>query len=43
MATPQLNAILQHVHQLAAHRGGPRRTDRELLDDFAASRDEAAG
>jgi RNA polymerase sigma factor (sigma-70 family) len=34
--------ILQHVHQLVADRGGPRRTDRELLDDFAARRDEAA-
>jgi RNA polymerase sigma factor (sigma-70 family) len=38
----RLNAILQHVHQLAAQRGGPPRTDRELLDDFAAHRDEAA-
>src|SRR5438128_2226400 len=42
MATAQLGTLLQHIHKLAAHRGGCQRTDHQLLDDFAAHRDEAA-
>src|SRR5262245_14860990 len=42
MATAQLGTLLRHIHKLAA---GPRVaqwTDRQLLDDFTARRDEAA-
>jgi type I site-specific restriction endonuclease len=42
MATAQLGSLLRHVHRLAAGRGSLQRTDRELLDDFSARRDEAA-
>jgi RNA polymerase sigma factor (sigma-70 family) len=40
MATAQLTALLHHIHRLASP-AGPR-TDRELLEDFAARGDEAA-
>ncbi|HMC64012.1 MAG TPA: sigma-70 family RNA polymerase sigma factor, partial [Gemmataceae bacterium] len=42
MATAQLGPLLRHIHKLAAGRGSPQRTDRQLLDDFSARRDEAA-
>src|SRR5215831_6313609 len=42
MATAQLGSLLRYVHTLAAGRGSLRWTDRELLDAFAAHRDEAA-
>ncbi len=42
MATAQLGTLLRHLHHLAAGRGDEPRTDRQLLDDFIARRDEAA-
>src|SRR5881227_1817959 len=42
MATGQLGPLLRHIHKLAASRCPPASTDRQLLDDFAARRDEAA-
>ncbi len=42
MATAPLGTLLQHLHRLAAGRGAPPWTDRRLLDDFTARRDEAA-
>ncbi|HJT77282.1 MAG TPA: RNA polymerase sigma factor, partial [Gemmataceae bacterium] len=42
MATAQPVALLRHLRKLAAGPGAPQWTDRELLDDFAARRDEAA-
>src|SRR5438132_8485949 len=42
MATARLGTLLRHIHKLAT---GPRvalGTDRQLLDDFAARRDETA-
>jgi RNA polymerase sigma factor (sigma-70 family) len=41
MATAQVGTLLRHIQTLAAG-GGPQRTDRQLLDDFAAGRNEAA-
>jgi RNA polymerase sigma factor (sigma-70 family) len=41
MATAQLGTLLRHIHRLAAG-SLPDRTDRQLLDDFSASQDEAA-
>jgi RNA polymerase sigma factor (sigma-70 family) len=34
--------LLRHIHKLAASRVTPQWTDRQLLDDFAARRDESA-
>jgi RNA polymerase sigma factor (sigma-70 family) len=42
MATAQLEAILRHIRKLAAGRCLPQLTDRQLLDDFCAHRDETA-
>ncbi len=42
MATAQLSTLLRHIHKLAADRSALQRTDRQLLDDFSARRDEAA-
>src|SRR5438105_11542831 len=42
MATPQLALVLRHIHRLAAGRCSPQRTDRQLVEDFAICRDEAA-
>ncbi len=42
MATAQLGTLLRHIHHLAAGRGGEPRSDRQLLDDFIAQRDEVA-
>jgi RNA polymerase sigma factor (sigma-70 family) len=42
MATAQLGNLLRHIHTLAAPGGAGPRSDRELLDDFAGRRDEAA-
>src|SRR6516162_10132901 len=39
MATAQLDTLMRHLKGLAT---GRQRTDRQLLDDFAARRDEAA-
>jgi RNA polymerase sigma factor (sigma-70 family) len=39
MATAQLHTLMRHLKNLAA---GPQRTDRQLLEDFAACRDESA-
>jgi DNA-directed RNA polymerase specialized sigma24 family protein len=42
MATAQLDTVLRHIQTLAAGRGDPEWSDRQLLDDFSARRDEAA-
>ena len=42
MATAQLSTLLRHIHKLAGNHGAQQRTDRQLLGDFAAHRDEAA-
>jgi RNA polymerase sigma factor (sigma-70 family) len=42
MATAQLNTLVRYVHKLVAGNGSLQRTDRQLLDDFSARRDEAA-
>jgi RNA polymerase sigma factor (sigma-70 family) len=42
MATAQLNSVVRYVHKLAAGNGSLARTDRQLLADFTARRDEAA-
>src|SRR5438876_11020036 len=42
MATPQLALVIRHIHKLATGRCLPQRTDRELVDDFSASRGETA-
>src|SRR5579885_3017820 len=39
MATAQLHTLMRHLKGLAA---GGQQPDRQLLDDFAACRDEAA-
>ncbi len=41
MATAQLGTLMRHIKGLAAA-GAPQRTDRQLLDDFTARRDESA-
>jgi RNA polymerase sigma factor (sigma-70 family) len=42
MATVQPATLLRHIRKMAADCGAPQRTDRQLLDDFAARRSEAA-
>jgi RNA polymerase sigma factor (sigma-70 family) len=42
MATAQLDTLLRHIHQLAAAPRIPNASDRQLVDDFACRRDEAA-
>jgi RNA polymerase sigma factor (sigma-70 family) len=42
MAAAQVGTLLRHVQKLAAGRDVPQRTDRQLLDDFAVRRSEAA-
>jgi RNA polymerase sigma factor (sigma-70 family) len=42
MATAQLGTVLWHLHKLAAPRAGGQGSDRQLLDAFAARRDEGA-
>jgi RNA polymerase sigma factor (sigma-70 family) len=42
MATATPGTLLRHLRQLAGGPGAPPGTDRQLLDDFAARRDEAA-
>jgi RNA polymerase sigma factor (sigma-70 family) len=44
MATAPLGTLLRHIHQLAGEPPGSTRrfADRQLLDDFAARRDETA-
>jgi RNA polymerase sigma-70 factor (ECF subfamily) len=43
MATAPLGTLLRHIHRLATEPPGlPRRTDRQLLDDFVERRSEAA-
>jgi RNA polymerase sigma factor (sigma-70 family) len=42
MATPALGTLVQHIHGLASGCGDVPRSDRQLLDDFTARRDEAA-
>src|SRR5262245_20698250 len=41
MATAQMTGVLRHIRQLAGG-AAPERSDRQLLDDFAGRRDEAA-
>jgi RNA polymerase sigma factor (sigma-70 family) len=41
MATTQMGTVLRHIRRLAGG-AAPERTDRQLLDDFAGRRDEAA-
>src|SRR5262249_9917133 len=40
--TAQLGSLLRHIHDLTAGSAAPWRSDRQLLDDFAARRDETA-
>src|SRR5215468_8732283 len=42
MATAQPATLIRHIKELAAGRAARRETDRQLLDDFAARRDEIA-
>jgi RNA polymerase sigma factor (sigma-70 family) len=42
MATAQLGTLLRHIHTMAAGPSASLRTDRQLLDDFAARGDESA-
>ena len=42
MSTAQLDPILRHLRKLAAGRDLHEWSDRQLLDDFAARREEAA-
>src|SRR5579883_2700033 len=42
MATTELGTLLRHIEQLTAGHGVRQWTDRQLLDDFTARRDEAA-
>src|SRR6516165_12028248 len=42
MATAQLDTLVRHIKGLAAGHAGQHRTDRQLLDDFSARRDESA-
>ncbi len=42
MTTARLGTLLRHLQTLSAGHRGPERTDRQLLDDFAAHRDESA-
>jgi RNA polymerase sigma factor (sigma-70 family) len=42
MATAQLDTLMRHLKGLAAGRVGRHRTDRQLLDEFAAWGDESA-
>jgi RNA polymerase sigma factor (sigma-70 family) len=42
MAKAQLGTLLGYVHNLAAGHGSLERTDRQLLDDLSARRDETA-
>src|SRR5919201_1991336 len=42
MRTAHLDPILRHIRRLAAGHENPERTDPQLLDDFAARRDEGA-
>ncbi len=42
MATAQLGTLLRHIHTLAGGPRAPQRTDRQLLEDFAARGDESA-
>jgi RNA polymerase sigma factor (sigma-70 family) len=42
MATAQLGTLLRHIHKLAVTPEARQGTDRQLLDDFAVRRDEAA-
>src|SRR5579864_5103386 len=42
MATAQLGTLMRHIEGLAAGRAARPGTDRQLLDDFAARRDESA-
>src|SRR5262249_16239008 len=42
MATAQLDTLLRHIHKLAAGPRSAQETDRQLLDHFAAQRDESA-
>jgi TIGR03009 family protein len=42
MATAQLGTLVRHIHKLAAGSRNNHQTDRELLDNFTAGRDESA-
>ncbi len=42
MATAQLGTLMRHIRGLASGRADRPRTDRQLLEDFAARRDESA-
>src|SRR5262249_17809278 len=42
MGTPQLGTLLRHIHKLATGPRSAQETDRQLLDHFAALRDESA-
>jgi len=42
MASAQLGTVLWYIHRLAAQGGEQRRSDRQLLENFAARRDEAS-
>src|SRR5712691_6886338 len=42
MATSPLGVLLRHIHQMAGSPAARPWSDRQLLDDFAARRDESA-
>jgi RNA polymerase sigma factor (sigma-70 family) len=42
MATAQFGTLLRHIHQLAVNPDARQGTDRQLIEDFGARRDEAA-
>jgi RNA polymerase sigma factor (sigma-70 family) len=42
MTTAPLGTLLRHIQKLSARPRAPERTDRQLLEDFAARRDEYA-
>ena len=42
MAQPPLSAVLRHVHSLIARHDAEQMSDRQLLQRFAAQRDEVA-
>jgi RNA polymerase sigma factor (sigma-70 family) len=42
MATAQVDTLLRHIHKLAANRPKQQWSDRQLLDDFSARREEGA-
>src|SRR5262249_31232453 len=42
MATARMSTLVQHIHKVAAAGSAGQRSDRQLLDDFAARQDQTA-